>query len=211
MANKLTAAFSRDPAAALERATAQLTTTEGEIAALQAERAAAVRDYEDVEAVAAVDAKIDHKRRTAGILRDRITALQEAQREHDRRKLDDARQSAVKTIVTRLDARVQAATKLDRAGVLVAEALAELAAADEAVFAGWSDLLPPAHRLTYLRMLNLDPISSQRKPRPMSPGVIRQLVEKLPLNLAGEAEKRNAELVSELQAAPIPDQHEHAA
>ena len=194
--------LSSNPTQALERATTQLATTESEIVALRAERVAALRDYEDVESIAAIDAKIDHKGRTASILRDRVAALQEAERAAERKAREAERKVAVKAITATLDARKQAAAKLDSAAALLTQAFAELVAADEAVFAGWPDVMGPAHQFSYLRMLNIEAISNLRKQRAMTPGVIRHLVEKAPFDFAAEAEKRNAEFVAELQNAP---------
>jgi hypothetical protein len=49
----------------------------------------------------------------------------------------------------------------------VAETVAELSVADDAVFVAWPDVLPPAHKLEYLRALRIEPLSAMRKHRPM--------------------------------------------
>lgn len=80
-----------------------------------------------------------------------------------------------------------------------------LEAADEAIFANWPAVMPPAQRFGYLRATRLEPLSSTRKQRPISAGVVRELVNRAPFNFAAEIEKCSRELVEELESTPVPE------
>jgi hypothetical protein len=67
-------------------------------------------------------------------------------------------------------------------------------------------VLVSAHLFDYLRALRIESLSALRKQRPMAPGIVRHLIERSPFDFATEVEKRNAELVTELEAAAIPEQ-----
>jgi hypothetical protein len=102
-----------------------------------------------------------------------------------------------------LPRRQAAVARLDAALKGAAEAFKDLAAADEAVFANWPDVMPPADRYSYLRAMRIEPLSSMRKQRPLMAGLIRELVNRVPFDFAAEVEKRSRELVEELEGPSV--------
>jgi hypothetical protein len=197
-----------DGIAAAERALAE---TEARIATLEAEWPAKIAEDGDyVAAVTSLDRELATLRANATLHRERIMVLREKQKKVNRALREQQKVSGIAAVKKLLSARSAAAAKLDRALQGVAEAFAELEVADKAIFADWPDVLMPARRLDYLSVLRLDALSSMRKQRPIAPGVIRQILEKLPFDFGTEVDKRNDELIDELTAAPISDEQEAA-
>jgi hypothetical protein len=194
-------------------AEAALADAEARIAQLEAERVAMLeQDTDYVVTASKIAREIETLRETAEAHRARIAALAEKERKADRDERERQRVTAIAAIKRKLPARQAGAAKLDRALALVAEAVAELEAADKAVFANWPDVLPPAHSLRYTSTLTGAALSTARVERPRGPGVIRALLEKMStLDFAAEAAKCNTELVAELERTPLVEREEAAA
>jgi hypothetical protein len=117
--------------------------------------------------------------------------------QHERRRL-----AAVAEVKTRLAERVSAAQRLDEVLAQLLPAFADLERIDDALFADWAVELPKAETLRFLRLMNLESLSTHRRQR-MVVGVIRDAVGRGPYNFAAEAEKRNSELAAAIEASPF--------
>ncbi len=139
---KIAQLFSRDPVSAIDRTASQLSTVDGEISALQAERQRALLELESADDVAAIDAKLEHKGRTAKIHRDRLTALRGLQRQQATERRQEQKAAALVSLKKHLEARVVVAGRIDAA---LQELSASLAAYDEVrrqTFQGWPSVFP---------------------------------------------------------------------
>lgn len=206
--------MSTDHIAVAERALADC---QARIALAEAQRVGQIAgDGDDyVTATTKIDRDVASLRAAAAAHRDRLVALRERERQAECGRQVERRKAGIAAIKKLLPARQAAAAKLDRAIAALREAYSELEIADRTVFTNWPpDVLPPAHRLSYLRMLNIESLSSMRKHR-MSPGVVPALLEKpATLDLSAEAERRNAALIAELDesaAVSVAEQEAEAA
>lgn len=196
-----------DPRAALQAAQTALTQAETRIAELLAERAVKIEQAEGdnyLGEVEKIDAEIARLQASIRAHQDRITSMQQRQRDNAVAAREQQRREGIASVKRLLGARAVAAAKLDAAVKQVAEAIAALSVADDAVFVAWPNVLPQAHKLEYLRALRIEPLSSMRKQRPMMAGLVRELVNRVPFDFASEVEKRNLELVEELETAGLP-------
>jgi hypothetical protein len=189
-----------DPDDSLEVARVALLQTEQRISDLEKSRAVKISDGEGdyLAEVDAIDRELFSLRANVGVHQDRIVAMQGRQRDRDRARRKQERSAAIARIEKLVGQRTEAGQRLDGALKQVAEAFAELSTADAAVFEDWPDVLPPASRLGYLRALRIEPLSSMRKHR-MTAGLIAELINRGPFEIASEVEKRNGELVAELR------------
>jgi hypothetical protein len=191
----------RDPAESLSTAQAALLAVENRIKELAAERAAKLEGDSYVDDVARIDRDIAILSQAIAAHQSRVEMLGRRQHEQAKLKVEQERLAAIERVKKALPRRHQAAIRLDAALVELNKAFALLEVADSDLFRDWSDLLPPPHRLRYLSLLNLDCLSSVRKPR-MSVGLVRELAGHSAFNIATIAEGRNLELVTELEGAP---------
>ena len=196
--------FRTDPDDSLRAAEQALQQVSDRIRQLEIERAAKLADPDcDIAEVGKIDREIVSLNANAGVHRDRITAMQERRRELELARREQQRVAAVSDIKTKLAARTAAASKLDRALHALVAAFNELTVADEHVYADWSELLPPPAFINYTRASTIGALSTARLPRPMAPGLVRDLVNRAPLNFVLEVEKRNNDLIAELDAEPV--------
>lgn len=192
------------PAAALEAAQAALHRVEQVIGDLRVQRSSAIENGADdfARRAAVCDAEIATQTAAAAALRERIDLIERHKAEAAQQQREQAKKAAVAEISKHVVARQSAAERLDTVLKQLLQALEAFDAAEQAVFADWPDVLPPAHRFSYLR-LHLDALSTARKPR-MGAGLIRELASHVPYGLATMTAERNTELVAELEAAPVP-------
>jgi hypothetical protein len=181
------------------------------IAELEDKRHVALSSPDGLSEVRQIDDRIAGLRADIAVMREREAWVAGKALEAERRQREQRRLAAVADIKTRLGAREVAAQKLDQALASLAEAFAAFERADAALFVGWPDVLPNAEMLRFLRLMNIDALSYTRKSRPPGPGAVLVLLNKLPLNLAAEAEKRNGELIAALEAEPTEKQNTAAA
>jgi hypothetical protein len=181
--------------------------TEEHILSLETERARKLEEAEGdyLGEVDAIDQQLRSLRANIVVHNDRIAAMgtRRVKQAHARREREKV--AAITDISNRLERRASAAQKLDEELARVADTFAELSAADQAVFAGWPDMLPQAHSLRYCSASIHEALSSIRKHRPMSAGLIRELVQHLPYGFASLVDERGRELIAELEAAKMPD------
>jgi hypothetical protein len=158
-----------------------------------------------IDEISRIDRELSIEHANTVIHRDRLNALRLRSRDQARIKREREKAAAIPEIKKRFARRQAAAEKLDQLLKQTADCLAELIAADEAVFERWPSALPPASRLSYLRATTLDPLSSRRIQRPISAGIIRELANRVPFDVAAAVEKSSRELIDELESAPAPD------
>jgi hypothetical protein len=197
--------FCADPDAALQAAQADLQAAERRIGELQIERAAAIEEAEGGEYINAVtkfDAELVRLRASVGAHRDRVTAMEAKHRRLALARREEEKAAFIGKLKAALPRRQAAVERLDGALKEAAEGFKELAAADEAIFVNWPDVMPPADRFSYLRADRIPALSPMRKHRPMSAGLIRELVNHVPFDFAAEVEKRSRELIEELEGPP---------
>jgi hypothetical protein len=200
------ALFQTDPAKALHAEQAALVAAERRLAELLVERAAKIEQADGdnyLDDVAKLDAEVGKLGKVVATRRERITVLEAKARAAVAAMAAKARASEVAAIGQRLTARTAAAAELEQGLKIVAGAFEKMERADTAVFANWTDELPPSHRFSYLSAMRIIELSATRKTR-MTAGLIRELVKRAPLGIAAEVEKRNRELVDELNAAIKP-------
>jgi hypothetical protein len=137
--------FARSPAAALDRARADLASVDAEITALQTDRAAKLIAADDFAVIEQLDRKLENRQRAAVIHRERITALEAAQREHYRQEVERARISAIAASRKKIAARVALAADLEAAARKLAAEWFALVDSDQDLLADWPDELrrPP--------------------------------------------------------------------
>jgi hypothetical protein len=186
------------PEQSLEAAQAVLHQAELRLAQLAGERTAALQGDDYAAAVAKIEIEIGDLTASITAHRGRIAVLEERQRDDELAERGRMRIAGVAAVRKKLPARLAAAKRLDAAMAEVAAALAELERADGAVFASWPDVLPPADRLRYLRITNLDSLSTVRKHR-VGYGPVRELAMNAPYNIAEIVDSRNSELAAELE------------
>jgi hypothetical protein len=196
---------------AIEAARADLATTENRIAQLETACAEMLERDDYVGAASKLAREIEAARTVEAAHRQRLVVLQARQQKVEHERREQERVSAISAIRKLLPARAAAAAKLDRALGAVSAAIAELEAADKAVFHGWSGGLPPAHSLKFCSVVTAAPLSTTRREVPLAPGLLRNLLEKLPLwDFSGDAARANKELIDELERTPLVE-HEEAA
>jgi hypothetical protein len=171
--------------------------TEQEILSLETERARKLEEAEGdyLSEIDAIDRQLLSLRANIIVHADRIAAMgtRRVKQAHARREREKI--EAIIEVKNRLEGRASAAQRLDQALSHLADAFAELSAADQAVFAGWPDMLPRAHSLRYCSASIHEALSSIRKHRPMSAGLIRELVQHLPYTFASLVDERGRELI----------------
>ncbi len=205
--------FRTDPDAALQAAQTALQQAEERIGQLQVERAAKIEQAEGdayVADVANIDAEIGRLQASVTAHHDRIAIMQRRQREVEQAGREQQKANCVAEVKKAIPRQLAAVERLDGLLKQLAEAVAALQIADEAVFANWPAIMPPAHRFTYLRAMRLEPLSSMRKQR-MVAGLLRELISRGPYNFAAEIEKNSRELLEELESTPVPELHDVGA
>jgi hypothetical protein len=187
----------------LQGARDALAQTEQRLIELDGERAQKLADAEG-DYLAEISA-IDQQRRSLQadwtVHRDAIAALEIKQTKRERARRAEEKAAFVGELKKTLPRRQAAVDRLDAALKEVASAFVDLAAADEAIFANWPEVMPPADRFSYLRAMHIEPLSSMRKQRPLMAGLIRELINRGPFDFAAEVEKRGRELIEELEGS----------
>lgn len=190
----------------LAKAEQALAAFEARLAGLALQREAKLSD----EGVDVADVlKLDHEaadiRAKMQLQSDRIEALKVKQRQRDHEARLAAKAAEIARLRKLAAARNDKATKLDVAVRVLIQAASDLRAADDALFDGWNDTLLPARLLGYLRSNHNEALSLQRREKRV-PGCIAYVVERAAFDFGPEAEKLGAELIVELEAAPLPEQ-----
>jgi hypothetical protein len=189
---------------ALQIAQSALVETERRVAELEIERAQKLEDAESdyLAEIDALDQQIRTLQANASVHRDRIAAMDIKAAKRERARIAEQRLTAIAERKALLPARVSAAEQVDAALKQLADAFAGLETADNALFAAWPDILPSPHRFTYLSALRIGELAAGRRQR-MTAGAVRHLVERVPLEIAAEVEKRNRELLEELEGVTM--------
>ena len=130
--------------------------------------------------------------------------MQRRQREQEHASREQQKSACISQVKQAVPRRQAAIERVDGLVKQLAEAVAALEAADEAVFSNWPEVMPPAHRFSYLRAMRIEPLSSMRKQR-MTAGLVRELVNRGPFDFAAEIEKQSRELLEELESTPVPE------
>jgi hypothetical protein len=194
-----------DPDAALQAAQAALVQAEARIDQLQTERSAKIEaDGDYIADVAKIDVEITRLQASLSAHHDRITILQRRQRDGEHANRMQQKVACIAEVKKAVPRRQAAVERVDGLVKQLANAVAELEAADEAVFANWPAIMPPAHRFGYLRAMRIEPLSNMRKQRTTA-GVVRELVSRVPFEFATEIAKRSRELIEELESTPVPE------
>jgi hypothetical protein len=192
----------------LTKAEQTLATFEVRIAELSAQRALKIEDEAtDLDAVLRIDHELAELRAKVLLQHDRIEAIKVRQRKRDHEARLAAKASEIASRKKLVIARTDKATKLDVAVKVLIQAVADLRAADDALFDGWPNVLMSAHMFGYLRSNHHEALSTIRKDRKV-PGCIAYVIERAPFEFGPEAEKLGAELITELEAAALPDEQE---
>jgi hypothetical protein len=191
---------------ALTAARDALAQTEQRIVELDGERAQklANADGDYLTEIAAIDAQILSQQAHATVHRDRIAAMAIRRAKQEREQREQERVAFVGELKKTVPRRHAAAARLDAALKEAAKAFEDLAAADEAIFKSWPEVMPPADRFSYLRAMRIEALSSTRKHRPLSAGLVCELINRGPFDFAAEVEKRGRELIEELEGLPGP-------
>lgn len=191
----------------LQTARDALAQAEQRIAELEAERAQKLTDAEGdyLAEVAAIDQQIRSLQADATVHRDRIAAMEIKHQKQERARRADEKAAFVAELRKTLPRRQAAAARIDAALKEAVAAFADLAAADDAVFSNWPAVMPRADRFGYLRAMRIEPLSSARKQRPIMAGLICELINRAPFDLATEVEKRGRELIEELEGASVQE------
>jgi hypothetical protein len=192
--------ISQPPAEALAEA-------ERRIAELQDERASKLIDAEGdyLADIAAIDDQIRTHQANVVVHNDRIAALAIRKARQEKKRRANEREAAIAEVKKLIPRRQASAERIDVAVKEMAAAFDELAATDEAIFKNWPDVMPSADRFGYLRAMRIDVLSPARKQKMVS-GLVRELVNRAPFNLAAEVEKCGRELVDELEGRTTDEQ-----
>jgi hypothetical protein len=195
--------FDRSTSDQMAAAHHQLAGANAKIAELEALRAAKLPDAEIAD-VQRIDAELAIHRHAASIYLDRIAALGDRQRQEERasRKADKA--AAVAEIAKRLARRDNASRLVEAKCSELRAGVAELLAADAAVFADWPMSLPPPNNFSYLSIGALAPLCKRdRRPSdfqsPVLIGPLRQLVEGAADGLAAQISQKGIDLIAMLE------------
>jgi hypothetical protein len=188
--------ISQNPTEALAQA-------EQRIVELQAQREQKLIDAEGdyLEAIAGIDEQIRALQASVVVHRDRIAALDVKRARQERKRLADEKAAFIAEVKKLIPRRQASAAKIDAALKEIATAFAELESTDSAIFANWPDVMPRADSLGYLKAMRIDVLSQSRKQRMMA-GLVREIVNRGPFNIAEDVEKRGRELVDELEGRP---------
>jgi hypothetical protein len=190
----------------LQAARDAMTQTEQRMTELEGERVQKLADAEGdyLAEIGAIDRQLKSLQADWIVHRDKIAALEIKKTKQHRAKREEEKTAFVAELRKTLPRRQTAVERLDAALKEVADAFAELTVADAAIFANWPEVLPPVHRLAYLSAFRIEPLSALRKQRPMSAGLIHELVKRVPFDFAAEVDKRSRELIEELEGSSIP-------
>ncbi|MGA7714481.1 hypothetical protein [Bradyrhizobium sp.] len=172
---------------------------EQRIVELQADREQKLIDAEGdyLEAIAAIDEQIRTLQASVVVHRDRIAAQAVKRARQERKRLEDEKTAFIAEVKKLIPRRQASAARIDAASKEAASAFAELAATDDAIFLNWPEVMPRIDSLGYLRAMRIDVLSPSRKQKMMA-GLVREIVNRGPFNIAEEVEKRGRELVNEL-------------
>jgi hypothetical protein len=144
----LTSIFKPDAATAILRARQAFDAAESKLSEFKAARDVALKNIDDDSAVVEVqrlDHEIEAHQHAASIYHERIRALLERQLAEEHAKREAEKVAAVATIGRLVARRHTAAQKADDLIAALGTALANLEAADDAIFANWSPLLSEAY------------------------------------------------------------------
>jgi hypothetical protein len=188
-----------------------LVAVNAQIIELEAKRAGLIAgDDADVEAILRIDGDLSKLDSKVKLLTERIAVLEAGQRKRAQELRAHTKATEVAGKKKLIAARSSVAAEFDRWLEQGQQLFTKLGAADNAIFANWSDVMPHAHKLEYLRVLRSEMFSQQRKQR-MSAGVIREMLNRAPYGVADIAEQKGNELIAELEDAAIPEQTGEAA
>jgi hypothetical protein len=134
--------FRRDSAAGLATARGKLAAAEARLADLANERALALAESDDVAVVQKIDTAISAAQSEAGVLKDRISTLQQAIRQQQVEETERQRQAALVEVQKRLDAQVELATDVEAAVKQLGAKWNELLNWRTAILGAWPDGLP---------------------------------------------------------------------
>jgi hypothetical protein len=150
---KLPNPFARDTASRIEATRRELAAAEATIAKMVQERAAAIADSDDVEAVRKLDALLDAEQRTTRILADRLAALEAqlgAESEQQRQK---AYEAAVASIERLLPLRANAATEVQTSILALASAVRKYVEISGSIVSKWpTNVSRPSYHLGTRRL-----------------------------------------------------------
>jgi hypothetical protein len=192
----------------LQVASDALEQTEQRIVELEGERVQKLADAEGdyLAEIGAIDQQLRSLRADWIVHRDKIAALEIRITKQAHARREQEKSAFIDELKKALPRRQAAVERLDAALKETAEAYKDLAAADDAVFINWPNVMPPADRFGYLRAMRIGVLSSTRKHRPMTAGLIREMINRGPFDFAAEVEKRGIELIQELEGGTaVPD------
>lgn len=180
----------------LQAARDALAQTEQRLMELDSERAQKLENAEGdyLSEIGAIDQQRRLLQADWTVHRDAIAALEIKQAKRERARREEEKAAFVAELKKTLPRRQAAAERLDVALKEAASAFEDLAAADNAIFVNWPEVMPPADRYSYLRASRIAELSSTRKQRPLMAGPVRELVNRVPFDFATEIEKRGREL-----------------
>jgi hypothetical protein len=193
----------------LEAAHATLAQCEERISVLLAEREAKLLDSgtDWLSAIAAIDHELATLRASVVLHGERIAAMEQKQRSLDHVRRLQERAAAIAAIKKTLPARLAAAQRVDAAVKQLVDCIADLDAADEAIFGAkkWPAAVGvPVHQFWHLKSQHIGPLSLRRIHR-MQSGLFREIASKFPFSIADAVAEKNNELIAELESASVPD------
>jgi hypothetical protein len=135
--------FRPDPAAALAKAQAELTSTRAALAGLERQRGEALAETAEIASIRAIDRQAEEAAASIRLLEDRIVRLTKAAREAERQKLITARDEAVAKILEPALARIaQLGERLEAAVFTLSESYAALMDEQRKLDARWPRAVP---------------------------------------------------------------------
>jgi hypothetical protein len=211
----LTHIFKADAATAILRARQAFDAAESKLSEFKEARDLALKNIDDESAVAEVqrlDHEIEAHQHAATIYNERIRALLERQRAEEHAKREVEKIAAVATIGRLVARRHTAAQKADDLITALGTALANLEAADDAIFANWSPLLSEAYGARSLTIRGLRTFGTEQV-REHGKLYVRQIKGTLRAiadsgsgyDLAEISRDRGKQLIEILEAVRIPE------
>jgi hypothetical protein len=192
---------------------AALAASEAKLSELGRDRMAKLEEPGDqFSAVEAIDKKIEAESRAVSYHRSRLEVIDRQEIKDAQLRVEQERAAFLDELKKkRLPRRLAAAVKLDNAPLKdVPSAHADLIAADDAVYANWPDVMPPASRFGWTRITTIEALSPRRSQK-MVAGLVRELASREPYSFATAVAKLNDELMAELEETTVPAAEEFAA
>jgi hypothetical protein len=203
--------FGRSTSDQLATARQSLAGANAKIAEGEALRGAKLLETDTITEVQRIDAELATHRHAASIYRDRIASLIDRQRKEDRESRETDKAGAILEIGKRVARRDNASRLVETKSNELSAGVAELLAADAAVFADWPLILPTPNHFSYLSVSAMSPLCKRdRRPSDFEPRVIvgpaRAIADGAADGLAEEIRQKGIDLIEMLEALELPEE-----